>query len=199
MSPTAPKRPDDLRPSDARPADPRVADAPAADPRTAEPRSIETAPIDADNHYYEPRDAFTRHMPEAQKHLAIQVRNTDRGERIFIGDQPFTFLHHNYDRVPRPGSLRDMLRSLKRGAGTTGEPADVDEPVQPAYLHRDARLDTLDAQGLAACLLFPTLAVCVEHAMRHDPNQLYANFESFNRWLDDDWGYAHADRISPRR
>ena len=25
--------------------------------------------------------------------------------------------------------------------------------------------------------------------------QLYANFEAFNRWLEDDWGYAFADRI----
>ena len=44
-------------------------------------------------------------------------------------------------------------------------------------------------------LLFPTLAVCVEHAMRNDPEQLYANFESFNRWMADDWGYAHHNRI----
>ena len=44
-------------------------------------------------------------------------------------------------------------------------------------------------------MLFATLAVCVEHAMRNNPTQLYANFEAFNRWLDDDWGYAHKNRI----
>src|SRR5258708_15638130 len=71
----------------------------------------------------------------------------------------------------------------------------VEEPIQPAYVDREARLAAMDAQGVEATLLFPTLAVCVEHFMKHDPVQLYANFEAFNRWLEDDWGYAHQNRI----
>ena len=47
----------------------------------------------------------------------------------------------------------------------------------------------MDGQGVEACVLFPTLAVCVEHFMQDDPTQLYANFDAFNRWLDEDWGY----------
>jgi predicted TIM-barrel fold metal-dependent hydrolase len=53
----------------------------------------------------------------------------------------------------------------------------------------------MDAQGEEAALLFPTVAVCVEHSMKHDPDLLYASFHAFNRWLDDDWGFAHRDRI----
>ena len=150
--------------------------------------------VDADNHYYEPRDAFTRHMPASLRHLAVNVRGEGERERIFIGDEPFTFLRHNYDHVVRPGALREMLRTMKKGAAV-GEQTGVDEPTQPEYLHRDPRMAKMDEQGIEACMLFPTLAVCVEHAMRDNPPQLYANFEAFNRWLDDDWGYHFQDRI----
>ena len=149
---------------------------------------------DADNHYYEPRDAFTRHMPAALAHLAVQTRVVDGHERIFIGDEPFTFLRHNYDEVVKPGALREMLRSMKKGA-VNNEATQVDEPIRPEYLHRDPRLAAMDAQQVEAAWLFPTLGVCVEHAMRRDPAKLYANFEAFNRYLDDDWGYAYRDRI----
>jgi predicted TIM-barrel fold metal-dependent hydrolase len=44
-------------------------------------------------------------------------------------------------------------------------------------------------------MVFPTLAVCVTHQMRRNIPQLEANVTAFNRWLDDDWGYAYRDRI----
>lgn len=150
--------------------------------------------VDADNHYYEPRDAFTRHMPADKLHLAVHVEGHGDRERIMIGDRPFTFLRHNYDQVVKPGALREMLRSMKKGA-VNNETTQVDEPIQPAYLHRDPRLALMNQQGVEATFIFPTLGVCVEHAMRNHPEQLYANFEAFNRFIDDDWGYAHDNRI----
>jgi predicted TIM-barrel fold metal-dependent hydrolase len=53
----------------------------------------------------------------------------------------------------------------------------------------------MDAQGLECTFLFPTLAVCVEHFMKDDPEQLYANLHAFNEWLDEDWGFACQGRI----
>ena len=43
--------------------------------------------------------------------------------------------------------------------------------------------------------MFPTLAVCVEAFMMDDPDQLYANFRSFNTWLDEEWGFDHQGRV----
>ena len=43
--------------------------------------------------------------------------------------------------------------------------------------------------------MFPTLGVGMEEALIHDPEAAHAAFESFNRWLEDDWGYAYQDRI----
>lgn len=149
--------------------------------------------VDADNHYYETRDCFTRHIEPAFRDRAIRVEVDGEGQdRIVVGDKPFTFLaHHSFTHTTRPGALREMLRRKKFDeSGDT-----VIEEIQPAYRDRDARLARMDEQGVEAAVLFPTLAVCVEHFMKEDPDQLYANFRSFNRWLEDDWGYAYQGRI----
>ena len=151
--------------------------------------------FDADNHYYEPRDCFSRYIEPAFRDQAIQVRRGEDGrEETWIGDKPFTFLQNReYDRAMKPGALREMLRRLAEGGpeARTG----MSEPMDPAYQDRDARLARMDEQGVESALLFPTLAVCVEHFMKDDPDQLYANFHSFNRWLDETWGFAYQDRI----
>jgi predicted TIM-barrel fold metal-dependent hydrolase len=149
--------------------------------------------VDADNHYYETRDCFTRHLAARHADGAIRVEVDERGrDRILVGGRPFTFLRDwSFDRMARPGCLRELLR--KQG-GAVAEGA-VTEAVRPEYIARDARLRTMDSQGLEACFLFPTLAVCVEHFMKDDPGQLYANLHAFNLWLDEEWGFDHQGRI----
>jgi predicted TIM-barrel fold metal-dependent hydrolase len=153
-----------------------------------------TGLFDADNHYYEARDCFTRYIDPSFRDRAIRlVQAADGSERVMVGNRPFTFLHDALrDVVNKPGSLRDMLRAMS--SGSVNE-ADVTEVMQPEYVDRHARLALMDRQGVEAILLFPTLGVCVEHFMKDDPDQLYANFHAFNRWLDDDWGFAHEDRL----
>ena len=149
--------------------------------------------FDADNHYYEPPDCFTRHIDPKLREKAIRVETDGEGKnRIWVGDKPFTFLQNqSFTHTVKPGALREMLRQKK--VSDTG--AEVIEEIQPAYQNRDARLALMDEQGVEGALLFPTLAVCVEHFMKDDPEQLYANFRSFNAWLEEDWGFAYRDRI----
>lgn len=151
----------------------------------------------ADNHYYEPRDAFSRYIEPAHRDKAVRVvRGDDGRERIWIGERPFTFLDDmelNFDTTLRPGSLREFLRTLTHEAPADADPVQI--PVDPAFVQRDARLALMDAQGVESALLFPTLGVCVEHFMKHDPEQTYANLRAFNRWLDETWGFAFEGRI----
>ena len=152
--------------------------------------------FDSDNHYYEPRDAFTRFMEPKLAHKAIRpVVDAAGVERVLIGDKPFTFLEHrNYDTVVPPGALREMLRSMKSSsADVRGTSTIVQMPRE--YVARTERLALLDAQGIESTFMFPTLAVCVEAFMKDDPEQLYANFRAFNTGLDDEWGFDHAGRI----
>ena len=52
--------------------------------------------FDADNHYYEPRDAFTRHMERKHMDKAIRVVEDQGKDKILVGDVPFTFLAPYY-------------------------------------------------------------------------------------------------------
>ncbi len=69
------------------------------------------------------------------------------------------------------------------------------EPIQPAYRDRQARLALMDEQGLDAMVLFPTVAVCVEHFMKDRPERTYRNVHAFNEWMLDDWGFGSDGRI----
>jgi predicted TIM-barrel fold metal-dependent hydrolase len=149
--------------------------------------------FDADNHYYETRDCFTRHLPKRLADRAIRVVPDAAGrDRIWVGDKPFTFLENwSFTHANKPGALRELLRQKDyRDEGSS-----LSETIPPAYQRRDARLALMDAQGLECTFLFPTLAVCVEHFMKDDPEQLYANLHAFNEWLDEDWGFACQGRI----
>ncbi|HTO69244.1 MAG TPA: amidohydrolase family protein [Myxococcota bacterium] len=152
---------------------------------------------DGDNHYYEPRDAFTRYVEPRFRDRAVRVVDTPQGRpQIWIGDREFHFLDDtfaSFEKTVRPGSLREFLKSL--GSDRLVEPESVEIPMDPAFQNRDARLARMDEQGVEAAFLFPTLGVCVEHFLRADPELSYANLRAFNRWLDETWGFAWQGRI----
>jgi len=151
---------------------------------------------DGDNHYYEPRDAFTRYIEPRYREGAVRVVETDGKPQIWIGGREFHFLDDtfaSFDKTVRPGSLRDFLKSL--GSERLVEPETIEIPMDPAFQRREERLARMDEQGVEAAFLFPTLGVCVEHFLRDDVELSYANLRAFNRWLDETWGYAWQGRI----
>ena len=157
-------------------------------------RQLDYGLFDADNHFYETRDCFSRYMEPKYRDKAVRLVPGENGkEQLMVGDKPFTFLQHPFpEKHAKPGSLREMLRSMSSG---DYQESDHFEPVQPEYVNREARLAVMDKQGLEACFLFPTLGVCLEHFMQDDVEQTYANLHAFNRWLDEEWGFAYQGRI----
>jgi predicted TIM-barrel fold metal-dependent hydrolase len=156
--------------------------------------------VDADNHYYEPADCYTRHIePRYRKHAIRPVDDPTGNVKIMAGDRPFTFLTGDFPgsapRTNRPGSLREMLRNLSSGEVVSGSTQDHTEPLQEAYVDRDQRIALMDEQGVDRTWLFPTLGVCTEHFLQDDVELLGANVRAFNRWLAEDWGFAYQDRI----
>jgi predicted TIM-barrel fold metal-dependent hydrolase len=148
--------------------------------------------FDADNHYYEPRDCFSRYIEPKHRAKAIRVEQDSHGrDEIWVGDKPFTFLLHNFDRVPKAGALKEMLKAMR----TPDYAGQFLEDVQPEFVDREARLKRMDQQGIESCFMFPTLGVCLEHFMIDDAEQMYANMHSFNRWLLEDWGFDYQQRI----
>ena len=155
-----------------------------------------TGLIDCDNHCYEARDACTRYLPEAFGDHAIQtVRLANGAEVVVAGDRVALFQTIDgvgFDRVHRPGTLKEMLRQM--GSGNPDVTYEY-QPMQPEYVDRGARLARMDAQGVEQTVMFPAcLALAAENFVK-DTRALYANVHSFNRWYDETWGFNHRDRI----
>jgi predicted TIM-barrel fold metal-dependent hydrolase len=149
--------------------------------------------IDADTHFYEPRDAFTRFADPADHAELVRVTATKDGtEAILVGDRPLTFIRPPYDRMQPPGSLREVLKNLSTGEFQEER---LDEPIRPEYVDRAARLASMDEQGVESCLKLPTLGGVVEQLMADDPRRTWLNLRAFNRWLDDSWGFGTDARI----
>jgi predicted TIM-barrel fold metal-dependent hydrolase len=152
-------------------------------------------PFDADNHYYEPLDAFTRHLDPAWRSRTVDVAEIRGRIRHVVGGRVSQAVTNpTFDPIVKPGCLYGYFRSNPDGRPRE-EYLRESEPIPAHYRERDARLEVMDAQGLAAVWMFPTLGVLYEHELRDDPEAVTVAFRSFNRWLDEDWGLNHRDRI----
>lgn len=154
------------------------------------------AAFDADNHYYEAEDAFTRHMPKELARRGFQWIDVKGRKRVMIGGKLYSFIPNpTFDPVAKPGCLVDYYKGEIEGNKTVLEIMGELEPIRKEYRDRDARIQVLNEQGLEATWLFPTMAVGVEVFMRDDPEAALATFRAFNRWLDEDWGLNYKNRI----
>lgn len=151
--------------------------------------------FDADNHYYEATDAFTRHISKDMARRCMQWVELNGKQRLLVGGKVNNFIPNpTFDPVSKPGALDQYFRGKVAGSDLKTMFGELD-PISPAYRDRDARLALMDQQGLDAAFFFPTLAVGMEESLKHDVPALCAAFRAFNRWLDDDWGFAYQDRI----
>ncbi|HEU5302398.1 MAG TPA: amidohydrolase family protein [Acidimicrobiia bacterium] len=152
-------------------------------------------PFDADNHYYEALDAFTRHLDPALGPRIVQWCEID-GRRYHVvgGKVSRAVVNPTFDPVARAGAMHDYFRGNPDGKHPMEFLRDR-EPIRPEYRDRDARLAVMDRQGIEAVWLFPTLGMLYEELLKHDVEGVTLMFSAFNRWLQDDWGCNHEDRI----
>jgi predicted TIM-barrel fold metal-dependent hydrolase len=151
--------------------------------------------FDFDNHYYEADDAFTRYQDKAFRTRGVRWAEIDGRRRLLVGGKLNSYVANpTFDPVAKPGSLYDWYRGNPKQE-TIVEAFGELEPIRPEYRDHNVRLKVMDEQGIIGTLLFPTLGVGLEDSLRGDPEAAVHVFRSFNRWLDDDWGFAHAGRI----
>jgi predicted TIM-barrel fold metal-dependent hydrolase len=151
--------------------------------------------FDFDGHYYEATDAFTRYADPALGERGATFRTIDGKQRFVVGGKVNRYIANpTFDPVAKPGILHDWYRGNPKRQGIKEAFGEL-EPIRPAYRDRDARLAAMDEQGVGGTLLFPTLGVGLEEALKDDPEAASSVFSGFNRWLEDDWGYRYQDRI----
>lgn len=164
-----------------------------------DPRTLVNYPlIDADCHYYEPDDCYTRHMETRFQKDAIRiVRGLSTHAQVhFRGQRIRFFSAPPGEYAGRPGSYKAFYRSDQpKGAHILAA-----DPIScfdlPESMDRNARLRWFDAQGVEAGIFLPSLGVGIEMELRDaGPEVVMANHRAFNRWLREDWGWDYRHRI----
>ncbi|HRW37307.1 MAG: amidohydrolase family protein [Acidimicrobiales bacterium] len=153
-------------------------------------------PFDADHHYYEATDAFTRHIDPKMAKRCMQWAEVNGKQRLLVGGKVNKFIPNpTFDPIAAPGSLEDYFRGRNEGGLDLKTMFGELDPISehPEYRDRAARVRQLDEQGLDGALLFPTLGVGMQEALRRDLPALHAAFAAFNTWLDEDWGFDRGD------
>jgi predicted TIM-barrel fold metal-dependent hydrolase len=152
-------------------------------------------PIDADNHYYESLDAFTRHLPKEFKRRGVRVVQDGKRAELLINDRVNRFIPNpTFDPIIVAGCLDQFFRGHVPDGVDRAKIMRV-EPLRIEYRDHDARVGIVEEQGLDAVLLFPTLGCGVEEALRNDVPATMASLSAFNRWLEEDWGFCYRDRL----
>jgi len=151
--------------------------------------------FDADNHYYEALDAFTRHLDPKVGPRTVQWAEIEgRKYHVVGGRVSRAVTNPTFDPIAKAGALSDYFR----GNPEQRFPMDFlreREPIRAEYRDRDARLAVMDEFGLEQIWMFPTLGMLYEELLKHDPDAVATTFRAFNRWLAEDWGFDYRGRI----
>ena len=151
--------------------------------------------FDADNHYYEALDAFTRHLDPRLGPRTVQWAEIG-GRRYHVvgGRVSYAVANPTFNPIAKAGALHQYFRGNPQGRSPLEFLRDR-EPIRAEYRDRDARVALLDEQGLEAIWLFPTLGMLYEELLKGDPEAVTITFRAFNQWLLEDWGFAYRERI----
>src|SRR6201988_3626001 len=85
--------------------------------------------IDVDNHYYEPLDAFTRHLDKKFRRRGVQMFSDGRHTQAIIGDRVNRFIPNpTFNPIIVPGCLDVLFRG------------EIPEGVDPASLMQVEKL-----------------------------------------------------------
>src|ERR1700676_3127413 len=99
--------------------------------------------FDADNHYYEAVDAFTRHLDPAFSKRTMQWASINVRQRLLVAGKINRFIPHPpYEPVSGPAALDEYSRDRIPVGADTPELFGELEPIsqRPEYRNRDARL-----------------------------------------------------------
>jgi predicted TIM-barrel fold metal-dependent hydrolase len=152
---------------------------------------------DADQHYYEAADSFTRHLAPEYSYAFRWMTAQDNGRtHLVVGDRLFTMISNpTFNPVGKPGALAAYFRGENTEGINFKKMMGRMEPIRAEYQARDERVAVLDEQGVGGAILLPTLALGLEQLLNEDAPALHAVFHAFNQWIDEEWGFARDNRI----
>jgi predicted TIM-barrel fold metal-dependent hydrolase len=150
--------------------------------------------FDADNHIYEPEDAFLRHLPDRFKRDFYFAEVNGR-KKIVIGGMLSEWIPNpTFEVIAAPGSHEAWFRANNPKGLSLRELQGKSIRQPPEWRTAEGRLDQLDQHGLHAALVFPTLASVIEERIGTSP-AAGALISSLNKWIDEEWGFTRDERL----
>ena len=158
-------------------------------------RTLDYPVFDADNHMYEPREAFTKFLPKEFEGLIDYVDVKGRTKIVVKGNISNYIPNPTFDVVAAPGAQEDYFRNGNPDGLSYREL--MGDPIRcwPAFREPAPRLELMDEQGVDRTLMFPTLASLLEVRLGDDPVTTHAVIHSLNQWMHETWTFNYQDRI----
>lgn len=158
-------------------------------------RQLSFPVFDADNHFYEPREALTKFLPDKYKGIIDYVDVHGRTKIVVRGQISDYIPNPTFDVVARPGAQEDYYRNGNPDGKTYREI--MGEPMKaiPAFREPAPRLEVMNDLGIDYTLMFPTLASLVEERLKDDPEAIHAIIHALNEWMYETWQFNYENRI----
>ena len=153
-------------------------------------------PFDADNHYYEAEDAFTRHLDPAHGQRVIEWCTIGKRKYpVIAGKVSRDVTNPTFDPVSPAGAMAEYFRGNSSGKSpleylrpARADPPRVPRPRRPPGARWTRRAST-------RCGSSPRSGCSTRSTSSTTPRPSPCSSRAFNRWLLEDWGFSYQDRI----
>src|SRR5574338_348496 len=165
-------------------------------------RQLDFPVFDADNHFYETTEAFTRYLPAEYSQVVKYVQVNGR-TKLAIKNRITDYIPNpTFNVVAPPGA--DELKYKLQNPDSVTKPGDRplvppprSIPAIPAFFEPQARIELMNELGIDRALMWPTLASVLEERLTDDPVATHVVVHAFNQWLLDHWSLDVDGRIFP--
>jgi len=152
---------------------------------------------DCDRHFYEPPEAFLRHMPKHCR-AEFQYVQVNGRTKLAVGGVLSEYIPNpTFEVVAAPGSHEGWYRGQNPEGKSLREFGGAPVPSQAAFCDGDAHLKVMDEQGIHAGLFLPTLASVIEERLAEKPDVISGLFHAVNQWVVEELGLARQSRLFP--
>jgi predicted TIM-barrel fold metal-dependent hydrolase len=151
--------------------------------------------FDADNHMYETKEAFTRHLPPEYEGLIKYVEVEGR-TKIAVRNVISDYIPNpTFEVVAAPGAQEEYYKQGNQEGKSRREILGKPIRALPAFRDPEARIQLMDEMGLDGALMWPTLASLLEERLSDDPVATQVVVHSLNQWMHEEWTFNYENRI----